>query len=426
MVKQIVQQFNKTYAPVFTTKARYIHIWGGRGRGGSYFGTDYFLYKMAQPEYFRGYIMRQVAGDIRESLWRDFNDRIEGNDSVDKQLFALQDFSMTAQYLPTGNEIISKGFKRSSGNQTAKLKSIAGATHVLIEEGEETAEEDFDQLDDSLRTILGDIQIIFIFNAPHKDHWIMKRWYNLEELKDKEFEGYYKASPKTDPSLLSIHSTYRDNLVNINQSTVEKFKGYRLKNFEYYSTMIEGLVSEGMKGIIFKNWTPISNDAFNELPYPSFYGLDFGFSSDPAALIEIKAHNDSLWLRELMYETGYTNQMLAERFEQLGISKGSEIFADSAEPKSIAELVKEKWNVIPCEKGADSIRAGVTFLLSKKIHYVETGKNLIKERQSYRWGLDADKNPTDKPVDKDNHLMDATRYGVYTKLTSPSREWSIV
>jgi phage terminase large subunit len=416
LVPEIVQQFNDKYKPVFTTRARYIHIWGGRGRGGSYFGTDYFLHLITRPEYFRGYIMRQVAGDIRESLWRDFNDRIVENETIDQKLFALQDFSMTAQYLPTGNEIISKGFKKSSGNQTAKLKSIAGATHVLIEEGEETSEEDFNQLDDSLRTIKGEIQIIFIFNPPHKDHWIMKRWYNLEPIDDKEFEGYYKATPKNDPSLLSIHSTYLDNLVNINQTTIENFERYRLTNFEYYATMIRGLVSEGMKGIIFKKWKPMSNYEFTQLPYPSFYGLDFGFSSDPAALVEIKAHNEKVWLRELLYETGYTNPMLSERFKQLGLNKSSEIFADSAEPKSIKELKDMGWNVKESQKGADSIRAGIQFLLSKNVFYTDNSKNLIKEKEAYRWALDADKNPTDKPVDESNHLMDATRYGIYTKL----------
>lgn len=418
MVREIRQQFNSKYREVFTTSARYIHLWGGRGRGGSYFGSDYFLHKITRPEYFRGYLMRQVAGDVRESLWRDFNDRIKDNDSIDKQLFALQDFAMSAQYLPTGNEVISKGFKKSSSNQTAKLKSIAGATDVLIEEGEETAEEDFNQLDDSLRTTKGNIQMIKIFNPPHKDHWIIKRWYNLiaaETIHGKDFEGYYVAIPKEDPSLLSIHSTYLDNLANMNETTIANFRRYRETNFEYFATMVMGLVSEGMKGLIFKKWQPCSNREFNELPYPSFYGLDFGFSSDPAALIEIKAHNDNVWFRELMYEVGYTNPMLAERFGTLGLSKKDEIFADSSEPKSIEELVRLGWNVKPAVKGPDSIRAGINFLLSKNVHYTDDSMNLTKEKEAYRWALDVNKNPTDKPVDEKNHLIDAGRYGVYTK-----------
>src|SRR5688572_22831009 len=102
MLRTIHQQFNHKFAPVFTTKARYIHLMGGRSRGGSHFGTDYFLHLVTQPKYFRGYLMRQVFGDIRESLWRDFNDRIQNNDTVDEKLFSFQDVSMTAQYIPTG------------------------------------------------------------------------------------------------------------------------------------------------------------------------------------------------------------------------------------------------------------------------------------------------------------------------------------
>lgn len=373
--------------------------------------------------------MRQVAGDIRESLWRDFNDRINDNDSVDKSLFSIQDFAMTAQYLPNANEVISKGFKRSSGNQTAKLKSIAGATHVLVEEGEENSEEDFDQMDDSLRTTKSNIQIISIFNPPHKDHWIIKRFYNLipaETIHGKECEGYYIATPKKDDNLLSIHSTYIDNIQNMNQSTIDKFKIYKERNFEYYATMVLGLVSEGMKGIIFKKWKPVTNGEFNELPYKSFYGLDFGFSSDPVALVEIKAHNDDIWLKELVYDTGLTNPMLHERFTQLRLNNSSEIFADSAEPKSIEELRRMGWNIKPAVKGPDSVRAGINFMLSKNIHYVDTCINLIKEKESYRWALDANKNPTDAPVDEKNHDMDASRYGIYTKLCVPQQSWVMV
>jgi phage terminase large subunit len=423
----IRQKFNSLYKPVFNTKARYIHIWGGRGRGGSYFGTDYFLHKLTQPDYFRGYFMREVFADIRESLWRDFSDRIEDNDSINREFFQIQDVSMTAEYVPTGNSIISRGFKKSSGKQTAKLKSIAGATHICIEEAEEIDELDFNQLDDSLRTTkTDDIQIVMVFNPPNKDHWIIRRWYNLIPAKDvhgEEFKDYYIAIPKQDPLLLSIHSTYQNNLVHINSTTAANFENYRYTNFEYYATMIKGLVSEGMKGVVYKNWMPISNDGFEALPYPSFYGLDFGYSQDPAALVEIKVHNESVWLREVIYQTGMTNPDIAFAMECLQVSKRSEIYADCAEPKSIEELKRLGWNVIESVKGADSVNAGINWLLSKKVHYVETSQNLIYEKNNYRWALDVKKEPTNKPEDKNNHLMDAVRYGTYTKYAVPQLTW---
>ena len=131
-------EFSEKYEPLFTTKARYIDLWGGRGRGGSYTGTKYFVHLLTQKEYFRGYLMREIAGDIRESLWRDFKDRIE-EDEIE-HLFEINETAMSAICVPTGNVLLSKGFKKSSGNRTAKLKSLAGATHVLIEEAEEISD----------------------------------------------------------------------------------------------------------------------------------------------------------------------------------------------------------------------------------------------------------------------------------------------
>jgi phage terminase large subunit len=419
---EIKQRFNGKYKEVFTTKARYIHVWGGRGRGGSYFGTDYFLRKITEPKYFRGYFMREIFGDIRESLWRDFKDRIEENETVSDKFFHMRDDSMTVECLLTGNSIISRGFKKSSGKQTAKLKSIAGATHILIEEAEEIDEMDFNQLDDSLRTVKGDIQNIMVFNPPHRDHWIMRRWYNLIRA-GEEFKDYYFAEPKQDPSLLSVWSDYQDNRLHINETTVTNFENYRNTNFEYYATMIKGLVSEGMKGIVFKNWLPCTEKDFDELPYQSFYGLDFGYSNDPAALVEIKVHNEDVWLREVIYQTGMTNPDISFAMDCLKVPKSAEIYADSAEPKSIEELKRMGWNILESVKGADSVNAGINWLLSKKVHYVETSQNLIYEKNNYRWALDQQKNPISKPVDKNNHLMDATRYGTYTKYAVPSMEW---
>ena len=424
----IVQTFNETFEPVFTTKARYIHLWGGRGRGGSHTATDYFLHKQTQPYYFRGYFMRAVFGDVRDSLWRDYQDRINENETVRLSEFNLQQNPMTSEHLPTGNLIMSKGFKKSSGKQTAKLKSLAGATHILIEEMEEVDEMDFNQLDDSLRTVKGDLQVFGIFNPPHKNHWLIRRWYNLfpaEDFYGNEFKGYYVAIPKQDDSLLSIHSTYLDNLENINQTTRNNFERYKETNFEYYATMIRGLVSEGAKGVIYKNWKPCTLKEFNELPYDPFYGLDFGFSNDPAACVKVKAHNDTIWFHEMFYKRGLTNPDIVKEFETNSIDKSAEIFADSAEPKSIEEIKQAGYNIIPSVKGEDSIRAGIKFLLSKQVYYTETSTNLIFEKDNYTYALDAQKEPTDKPIDKYNHLKDAERYATYTKLAIEQEFWAL-
>lgn len=413
---------------MFTKKARYKFLFGGRARGGSHTATDYLLFKQTQPEYFRGYFMREIFGDVRNSLWQDYKDRINDNETLDSRNFALNESSLSSVYHPTGNAIISKGFKKSSGKQTAKLKSIAGATHVCIEELEEVEEMDFTQLDSSLRTMKGEIEIVGIFNPPHKNHWIIRNFYNLfpaEDFHGPEFKGYYVAIPKQIDNFISIHATYLDNLDNVNETTRNIFERYKETNFEYYATMIRGLVSEGAKGVIYKTWKPITYSEFRGLPYESFYGLDFGFSNDPAALIEIKAHNNTIWKHEVFYKRGLTNPDISTELEINGIPKNAEIYADSAEPKSIAELQQMGWNVIPAVKGPDSIEAGVKYILSKECFYTECSSNLIYEKDNYTYALDSNKEPTRKPIDKYNHLMDGDRYATYTKLALPEANFML-
>jgi phage terminase large subunit len=405
---QISLEFAELYEPLFTTNARYIHLWGGRGRGGSFTGTQYYLHLVTQPEYFRGYLMRLVASDIRESLWRDFKDRVEEAELED--LFHFNESQMSAVCIPTGNMILSKGFKKSSGDRTAKLKSIAGATHVLIEEAEEISEDDFKQLDDSLRTTkTKNVQVIKSFNPPDKNHWFWKRWYRLTECEDPK--GYYRALARTDPSLLSIFSTYHDNLSNLSESFITNQINYQGTDPDYYHTRVNGLISEGKIGRIYRNWQYI--DAMPN-HYGKFYGLDFGFN-DPVALVECEAHNQNVYLEEKIYETGLTNKELSDLMIKIGISKNATIYADCAEPKSIKELRGYGWTIVEAEKGPDSIINGIKFVKQYNIYATEKSTNLWFENQNYTWKM-VNKIPTNEPEDQHNHLMDAIRYAMTGKL----------
>jgi phage terminase large subunit len=419
-------RFNKIYKPVFTTKARYILIWGGRARGGSHFGTDYFLYKMTQPEYFRGAIMRSVYGDIRGSLWQDWKDRLE-NSSFDERDFDVQESRMSANYHKTSNGFIAKGFKKSSSKASAKLKSLAGMTHIMIEEAEEVNEDDFDKLDDSIRTNkIKDIQIILLFNPPGKNHWLMKRFFNLYEWDPEangdfnpDAKGYYYAEPKNNPDVLCIHSTYQDNIRNLNEKTIFKYQNYgrvdsSFYNAEKYYVDVKGLVPEGVRGRIYKGWKAITSAFFYSLPYESFYGLDFGYSDDPVALVELKSHNNRNFWKERVYEPGLTNPALAAKMRAIGVNPRSPIYADPAEPKSIQELKDLGFNVIPAEKGPDSVLFGIKQIKAMENYYTEDSKNLEHENQEYKWQLDGNKEPTNTPVDKHNHIKDGGRYGITT------------
>lgn len=400
-------EYAAPYLPIFKTKARYIHIWGGRGRGGSFTATQYALQLITGTDYFRGYFMREVFNDIRDSLWRDLKDRIEENESINEADFAFNDSQMTVTYIPTGNTIISKGFKKSSGNRTAKLKSLAGATHVFIEEAEENDEISFRQLDDSLRTTKAETKIVMVFNPPNKSHWIIKKWYNLIE---SDHPGYFMAVPKSDSkNLLSIHSTYKANEVNLNESFVRNLIDYQSKDPDYYYTMVKGLITEGVKGRIFRNWERLPSMPNH---YKKEYGLDFGFN-DPLALTEIESHNQSIYAKQMIYESGLTNRDLSDRMKALGISKSALITADSAEPKSIKELKELGWNIVPVEK--PKITERIKFLKQFKVYLTDDSKEAWNEYESYAWALDQFKNPTDEPIDKQNHFMDSLMYAIWKK-----------
>lgn len=398
-------EYAKPYLPLFKTKPRYVHLWGGRGRGGSFTATQYALQLITSRDYFRGYFMREIFNDIRDSLWRDFKDRIEENETINENDFSFNDSQMTVTYMPTGNTITAKGFKKSSSNRTAKLKSLAGATHVFVEEAEENDEESFRQLDDSLRTTKSQIQIVMVFNPPSKNHWIMKRWYNLTPSGQ---EGYYKATLRSDANnVLSIHSTYRDNVANLNETFVSNLINYQTNDPDYYYTMVDGLVTEGVKGRIFRNFK------VGAMPnnYAKEYGLDFGWN-DPVALVEIETHNNRVYARQMIYESGLTNRDLSERMEKLGIRKTSLITADAAEPKSIEELRHYGWNVRPAIKGQDSIISGIKKLQSMEVTITEDSRDFWREVEGYAWRLDQFKNPTNEPIDSNNHLIDALRYAM--------------
>lgn len=416
--------FNYIYQPVFTTKARYIDIWGGRGAGRSHFGTDYFLFRITQPEYFRGCFMRHTFGDIRDSLFQDFKDRLEDSD-IDENDFDINESRMMITYKPTGNTIISKGFRKSSGNRSAKLKSLAGLTHVLIEEADENNEDDINKLDDSIRTDkIENIQILFLHNAPHKNHWLCKRFYNLEWCGLHDSDGkelpYYRAVPKKDDDLLVVFSTYKDNLKNLNAKTISKYENYNnptsiFYNPEYFYVDVCGLIPEGVRGRIYRNFKHITYEFFKSLPYPSYYGLDFGYSDDPVALVELKSHNNMNFWNEAVYEAGLTNPMLAQRMRERGVNRKATIYADSSEPKSIQELCDLGFNVVPADKGPDSLLFGIKQLQSMQNYVTDGSKNIWKENEEYKWKLDNEGLPTDEPVDKFNHAKDAGRYGIISR-----------
>jgi len=140
------------------------------------------------------------------------------------------------------------------------------------------------------------------------------------------------------------------------------------------------------------------------------YGLDFGYSNDPTAIVSLTKEDDDIYVEELLFEKGLTNDDIAARLRALGVDKSDPIYCDSAEPKSIQELCNHGFNAKPAKKGRDSINYGINLIKQFNFNVIEPSYNLIKELKHYKWIEDKDGKTLNKPVDAYNHLLDATRY----------------
>jgi len=273
-----MQKVNHHYKDLFLPPpgVRYFVLMGGRSAGRSTAGSQLIKTKLFNKlEYFRCAMMRFVYGDIKNLYLQDTLDRIEEDESD-----MLDDYDVHGSPLGFSykkNKVTGIGFRKSSSDQKSKLKSLSNYNVVVIEEADEVAEDDFMQLDDSLRTLKSDIMVVLMLNPPEKNHWIIKRFFNLVDV--PEVKGFYKAVKKPElTDTVVISTTYLENIVNVNPSSIVNFERYKETRPEYYWNMIRGYVSEGARGRIFTNWKTISDAEFDALPYPTTYGLDFGFS----------------------------------------------------------------------------------------------------------------------------------------------------
>jgi phage terminase large subunit len=164
------------------------------------------------------------------------------------------------------------------------------------------------------------------------------------------------------------------------------------------------------EGVIFKNWDIIENIPEDVKAHSRIsYGLDFGFSVDPAAAVALWMNGDDLWIDELLYSNGLTNSMLAGELKKTGID--GPYICDSSEPKSIRELSGMGLKMRAASKGPDSVRQGIDWLLSKRIHVTRRSVSLQAELENYCWRENREGRPMPEPIDDYNHAIDATRYG---------------
>jgi len=139
------------------------------------------------------------------------------------------------------------------------------------------------------------------------------------------------------------------------------------------------------------------------------HGMDFGYSTDPTTLVSLYQHDGKHYFDEKIYRKGMVNSEIANLLKENNIL-GEPIFADCADPKSIRELQNYNYNVIACEKGADSIAYGISLIQQQHFYVTSDSTNLIKELRNYTWRKNKTNDAINTPIDAYNHCLDACRY----------------
>lgn len=180
----------------------------------------------------------------------------------------------------------------------------------------------------------------------------------------------------------------------------------RKKNAGWWKVYGLGQLGE-VEGKIYRDWAII-----DEVPHEARLerrGLDFGYTNDPSAIIDIYEYNGGIVLDELLYAKGRSNRQLADVLLQ-----GEQVLtmADSAEPKSIDEIRSYGVNVMGAEKGQGSVLQGIQWLQGQRISMTKRSVNLIREYRNYLWMTDRDGRVLNVPEHEFSHSMDSVRYGV--------------
>ena len=228
---------------------------------------------------------------------------------------------------------------------------------------------------------------------------------------DTSFWVHDKIIPLENTEL--IISDHRHNPF-LTDKTRAKIEALKDKDEDLWKVYARGRTGR-VEGLVLKKWY-VTTESFIDKELIG-YGIDFGFTNDPTAMIEVRMQDGELWIKEVIYDTGLTNQDISNRMDIADISRGTLIVADSAEPKSIEELRRLRWTVDGVKKGKDSIMFGINLLKGYTINVDAGSKNLIKELEQYRWKVDKNGDSLNVPIDNYNHAIDALRYIIMHKFS---------
>lgn len=391
---------NHKYQPLFQNETRYYIITGGRGSAKS-FGVGTFASLLSFEVNHKILFTRQTMTSAHLSIIPEFQEKIdlmEANDIFDVTKSEIINKK-------SKSEIIFRGLKTSSGDQTANLKSLQGVTTWILDEAEElTDEATFDKINLSIRQKGKQNRIILILNPSTKEHWIYQRFFESKGIPER-FNGI-----KDDVTY--IHTDYRDNIKHLDQSFIDEVLNIEKNNPKKYKHQILGGWLDKAEGVVFTNWR-IDNFAEQIL---TAYGQDFGFSVDPTTLIQISIDktNKRIYCKELLYKPKLTTSDIYIENNRYCGHRGL-IIADSAEPRLIEELRSRGLNIRGVDK--PKIVDRIALIQDYELIISPDSINIIKEINNYVWH---DKK-SQTPIDDYNHALDAIGYAVWDVIGRPNQ-----
>jgi phage terminase large subunit len=395
----ISEKMNPLFRKLVYSKERVIVLIGGASSSKSYSTAQKIIYKVLSEPGHKFLVIRKVASTNRHSTFDLLLSIITEWHMLSLFKVYLSEISLICK--ANKNEILFVGL-----DDVEKLKSMHGITSIWVEEASEITEAEFNQLDLRIRGVTKHKkQIILTLNPITVNHWIKKRFFDRKE-----------------ESCITHHSTYKDNLA-LDSDTIRRLESIT----DPYFRTVYVLGEWGVFGnAVFSNYVIDEFNYDDSSLENSSVGIDFGFVH-ASALIRVGFLNDELYIFDELFGKGWTNpDFIAYIKEKYGSDSCYwHIIADGAEPDRIMEFERAGFiDIRKAKKGAGSVRFGIDFLCSRKIHIHATKcPNMAREIASFKRREDKEGAVLDAFVDINDDCIAALRYAVEPLWNNKDSVW---
>lgn len=324
-------------------------------------------------------IVSESFPHLKRGAMRDFLNMMQDHGYYNDDRWNKSDFTYT---LETGSRI-----EFFSADQPSKVRGPR-RDRLFVNEGNNIPYETWDQL--LVRT---------------------KEYAWIDWNPTNEFWFYTEVLGKRD-DVDMVTLTYKDNEA-LDPNIVADIESHRM-NKNWWAVYGEGKLGE-VEGRVYRDWNII-----DDIPHTARLerrGLDFGYSQDPAAIVDIYYYDGGYIVDEQLYQRGMHNSALADFIKNLQ-NPHTLVIADSAEPKSIDEMKMYGINMLPASKGPGSVTQGINYLQGKRVSITKRSVNLIREYRNYLWKTDKDGRILTIPEEGNDHALDAVRYAIQSLNTN--------